>query len=245
MTTSLVSPPSSWTPASSTTPTAASPMPTRSRQPRPVAAGHRDRPEELDGHRRAQRQVLDGDVEDDVHRRQHDPEQGRPAQLAAGPALPPRPPPGQQHDRRHRQPPPGDRCRREAPRTDRPPAPLRVLGEAGGEEQHRCGDPVGDGAPVGMLFGPHRASVSAEPAAVARQIVGRVLGAAACWFASAARGRVGSDSGQIPKNARHVGNPRTCTSQPGRTKFAGSSVRRCSTARSPGRRSTTTVPLST
>ena len=46
----------------------------------PAATGHRrdpDRAEELDRDRGSQRQVLDGDVETEVHRRQHHAETGR------------------------------------------------------------------------------------------------------------------------------------------------------------------------
>src|SRR4029078_7119292 len=110
MTTSLVNPPSSWTPAKSTTPTAGREMPTPYRPPRaaqgapapappapPGCGRDRDRTEEFDGHRRAQRQVLDRDIEDDVHGGEHGAEQAGRRQSPPGPRLSPPSPPRQQH----------------------------------------------------------------------------------------------------------------------------------------------------
>ena len=80
-----VQPPCRLTPASATTPAAASTMLSRSRQPCPPIAATATGPEKLDGHRGTERQMVDGDVEADVHRGQHHPEQGRGRDAPSGP----------------------------------------------------------------------------------------------------------------------------------------------------------------
>jgi len=102
----------------------------------------RHRPDELDRHGRAQRQVVDRRVEGDVHRREHRAEGGQDEQVATRPGLLPGPAPQQQDDGGDHDPEPRHgrrRHHREEPDRERR---TEVLGESGCEEQGGCGEAV-------------------------------------------------------------------------------------------------------
>ncbi len=73
-------------------------------QPARAADGHRERTDELDRHRDAERDAVNRLVQAEVHPSQHEPEGDRQRQLPARVSAHARSPYGEQHDRRRQQP---------------------------------------------------------------------------------------------------------------------------------------------
>src|SRR5690606_27645805 len=137
----------------------------------PAARDRRDGDgtEELDRDGRPERQVVDRDVEREVHRGERDPEDRDPHEVAARPPSAPRTAPREQEHRRRRDPQPPDLERArdgEQPHGDRR---AEVLRQPRDDEEDRDGHPrgSGDGAtghPTNSRHAPVRAGARRRPA---------------------------------------------------------------------------------
>ncbi len=185
----------------------------------PAAArdrGDRDGSEKLDGDRGTQRQMIDRDVEAEVHRGQHAAERGGSEEFSPGPRLTPGPTPGQQDRRAHHDAQPADDRRRGEHEQAHGQCRTVVLGEARHQEQRRG---RGDGEQAAGRW--HVVTLAAGPCRPDRP----------------------EPMAQKPSSGRHSVRPVTATLQDGRMKVAGVTTSSRLSTGSPGRRCTRRVPL--